>query len=256
MSSCSPPDTSMLCNPPSRCTDSVSFSSSSSCTGAFDWAAAAAAPAAPAAAPGGGAPKSAISPSCAIACSSDAPPSPFFAPSCMPVPFFTGFAYGGGAGAPPPAKPPKPASGGPPAEAPAEVGSNPMPPPPPPPPPMPPMAFAPFSRLIVLAFRFISSCASRSLDWRIMIASFSSCESISMCVWMSWRERLSEWPRATTSSKAKTSSNAERQTAASSSSPGQYSERTCAKRRSVSRSSTMLECLFVIMTRSSPSIGR
>ena len=41
--------------------------------------------------------------------------------------------------------------------------------PPMPPPPMPPIAFAPFSRDIDFALRFISSCASRSLD--------CSCES-------------------------------------------------------------------------------
>mmetsp|Transcript_27520 Transcript_27520/g.83727 ORF Transcript_27520/g.83727 Transcript_27520/m.83727 type:complete len:212 (+) Transcript_27520:1182-1817(+) len=206
-------------------------------------------------APGGPKPpggmSGAMSPSLAMAWRSES--SPFFAPSCMPAPFFTGLTKVGTGEAPPALKPLK--ASGTNGETPGVTSGVPAEYPPMPPPPMPPIAFAPFSRDIDFALRFISSCASRSLDWRIMMASFSSWESISMFVWISRRLRFSEWPNATTSSKANVISKAFLQTLVSSSSPGQYSERTCAKSLRVSRSSTMLECLLVIITRRSDSTG-
>ena len=46
-----------------------------------------------------------------------------------------------------------------------------------------PMPFARLSLVISLTLRFISSCASRSLDCLIIVASFSSWLSISMFTW-------------------------------------------------------------------------
>jgi len=115
--------------------------------------------------------------------------------------------------------------------------------------PPPPMPFARLSLLISLTLRFISSCASRSLDCLIIVASFSSWLSISMFTWMSRIETGSLWPRAMISSKAKTSSNTFLHTLASSTSPGQYSLSTLVNKRSVSKSSTMFDCLLVMMTR-------
>jgi len=60
---------------------------------------------------------------------------------------------------------------------------------------------------------------------------FSSCDSISMLIWISRIVTFSLCPIATTSSKANTSSKACLHTLASSISPGQYSVSTCRPHR-------------------------
>mmetsp|Transcript_23608 Transcript_23608/g.54020 ORF Transcript_23608/g.54020 Transcript_23608/m.54020 type:complete len:242 (-) Transcript_23608:212-937(-) len=194
------------------------------------------------------------SPSSTIACSKLALGGPLSFPSCMPPSPFLGFNGAGAVDAPNEPRPPRleppipPVSMGscpsemfPRAMSSARSRTAPIPP--------PPMPLARLSFVISRTLRFISSCASRSLDCLIIVASFSSCDSISMFTWISRSDTFSLWPSAIISSNAKTSSKAFLQTLASSISTGQYSLSTFVKSRRVSRSSTIFDCLFVMMSR-------
>mmetsp|Transcript_10892 Transcript_10892/g.25916 ORF Transcript_10892/g.25916 Transcript_10892/m.25916 type:complete len:427 (-) Transcript_10892:235-1515(-) len=263
MSSVRSPLTSIDSSPPSRFIETTTFSSTVSWMASLITRLAGAAPPAPPAGPAGlpGMPMgaSSTSPVSTSCCSREAPPPIVFLPSAMPVPLASGFWYVGGRSMPMPPMPPMPIDEsipaplgivtGPADEMPgiSDDGIEPMP-------PLLPRA-PPLLRAISFSFSLAFSRASRSLLCRIIRLSFSSCDSISMLIWMSRIVTFSLCPIATTSSKANTSSKACLHTLASSISPGQYSVSTLAKSRSSSRSATMLECLLVISSTIRFSIG-
>mmetsp|Transcript_41181 Transcript_41181/g.105291 ORF Transcript_41181/g.105291 Transcript_41181/m.105291 type:complete len:266 (-) Transcript_41181:66-863(-) len=107
---------------------------------------------------------------------------------------------------------------------------------------------------ISIAFFFMTSLVSLILLWMIILCSFSSWLSMSVFCFTCVAVMFSLKPLLMTSSKAKSSSNAAREIA-SSSSGSTYIGTTLDSSRSVSRSSRMLLCLFVTSSRYSPSSG-
>mmetsp|Transcript_18277 Transcript_18277/g.47773 ORF Transcript_18277/g.47773 Transcript_18277/m.47773 type:complete len:222 (+) Transcript_18277:2465-3130(+) len=178
-----------------------------------------------------------------------------FEPSLSPPRFFelrAGAGAGASAGAlyaplpmpppmPPPMLPPEPM---PPMPLPEPMPLEPMPPMPP---PSPMRSRARLCTARSFSTRLRYSRCSASFDLRIIRATFSSCESISMYVRICWILTSSRYPRATISSNAKISSKAVSVTS-SAVSDGQQSDTTRVKRRSVSRSSRMFEFFVVIST--------